>query len=104
MKNIFKVTFVGEVAIDHGGPRREFFRLFGLECSETYFHGRRKYFDVNAAAVQVIIFVGYDDENKYKMFLCQLQDGVFFRLGQLIAMSVVQGGCGFPFLSCRCYI
>ena len=24
---------------------------------------------------------------------------MFFRIGQIIAMSVVQGGCGFPFLS-----
>ena len=24
---------------------------------------------------------------------------MFFRMGQLIAMSVVQGGCGFPFFS-----
>ena len=47
------MTFVGELAIDHGGPRREFFRLFSLQCSETFFRGKAKYFDVNAAAVQV---------------------------------------------------
>ena len=28
-----------------------------------------------------------------------VQDRVFFQMGQLIAMSVVQGGCGFPFFS-----
>ena len=55
--NYLQVTFVGEFAIDHGGPRREFFRLFGLQCSETYFRGKRKYFDVNAAAVQVTLLL-----------------------------------------------
>lgn len=29
-----QVTFVGEGAIDHGGPRREFFRLLALETSK----------------------------------------------------------------------
>lgn len=47
------MTFVGEFAIDHGGPCREFFRLFSSQCSETFFRGKAKYFDVNAAAVQV---------------------------------------------------
>ena len=78
-----------------------FFRLFGLECSETFFRGRRKYFDVNAAAVQVtlIVVMMMMMKTSTKRSLCQLQDGVFLRLGQLIAMSLVQGGCGFPFLS-----
>jgi hypothetical protein len=74
-----KVTFVGEFAIDHGGPLRDFFRLFSLRCSEIYLRGgaRGKYFDGNAAAVQ---------------------DRIFFRMGQFFSMSVVQVGIGFPFL------
>ena len=46
---------MGEFAIDHGGPLREFFRLFSLECCQIYFRGESngKYFDVNTAAVQV---------------------------------------------------
>ena len=57
---VLQVTFVGEPAIDHGGPRREFFDLFSLQCCETFFRGTAKYFDVNAAAVQV----------KTKIYLC----------------------------------
>lgn len=51
--DMLQVSFVGEPAIDHGGPRREFFHLFSSQCSETFFRGTAKYFDVNAAAVQV---------------------------------------------------
>lgn len=50
-----QVSFVGEFAIDHGGPLREFFRLFSLGCSEIYLKGSTKgrYFAGNAVAVQV---------------------------------------------------
>ena len=50
-----QVTFVGEGAIDHGGPRREFFRLLAKEASEHYFHGAPgcKFFTNNVIALQV---------------------------------------------------
>ena len=37
---MLQVNFVGESAIDHGGPLREFFRLLALESSEEFFQGR----------------------------------------------------------------
>lgn len=56
---IIQVSFVGEFGIDHGGPLREFFRLFSLGCSEMYLKGseKGKYFDGNAAAVQASIAI-----------------------------------------------
>ena len=54
------MTFVGEGAIDHGGPRREFFRLLSLNVSEQYFQGEpgKKYFASNVTAFQVVIYRG----------------------------------------------
>ena len=49
----FQVNFVGEGAIDHGGPKREFFRQL---ASEIYFKGATdtcRFFDNNMMAVQV---------------------------------------------------
>ena len=49
------MTFVGEGAVDQGGPKREFFRLLAKEASETYFKGnkRARFFANNTIAVQV---------------------------------------------------
>ena len=46
---------MGEGAIDHGGPRREFFRLLAKEASEHYFQGAPgcKFFTNNVIALQV---------------------------------------------------
>lgn len=51
-----KVRFVGEGAVDYGGPRREFFRLLGTEAQRTFFVGSHayKFFDSNVSAIQVI--------------------------------------------------
>lgn len=54
------MNFVGEGAIDHGGPKREFFRLFARLASETYFRGATdtcRFFDNNMMAVQVLKFL-----------------------------------------------
>ena len=50
-----QVRFVGEGAVDHGGPRREFFRLFASGSKICFFHGSetRKFFINNVSAVQV---------------------------------------------------
>lgn len=50
-----KVTFVGEGAVDYGGPRREFFRLLASEAATKLLHGNdfRKFFLMNATAFQV---------------------------------------------------
>ena len=52
---MLQVNFVGESAIDHGGPLREFFRLLALESSEEFFQGRLgcKFFVNNVVALQV---------------------------------------------------
>jgi hypothetical protein len=49
------VTFVAEGAIDHGGPRRELFRLLALEASNQYFIGKEgsKFFCNDVTALQV---------------------------------------------------
>ena len=51
-----QVTFVGEGAIDDGGPRLEFFRLLADAAAQNYFKGVRgghRFFDTNITAVQV---------------------------------------------------
>ena len=50
-----QVRFVGEGAVDQGGPRREFFRLFASGSKQYFFHGSetRRFFDNNVSAVQV---------------------------------------------------
>ena len=50
------MTFVGEGAVDHGGPKREFFRLFAEQVSTNYFRGddgQPKFIRNDTLAVQV---------------------------------------------------
>ena len=51
----FQVTFVGEGAIDYGGPRREFFRLLAAKASKSMFIGSddMMFFSMDTAALQV---------------------------------------------------
>ena len=52
----FQVTFVGEGAIDYGGPRREvFFRVLAAKASISMFIGsdNMKFFSMDTAALQV---------------------------------------------------
>lgn len=56
-----QVTFVGEGAIDHGGPRREFFGLLALETSKcnttsNHYHSTDR---LSACCKQQWIFVNY---------------------------------------------
>ena len=46
---------MGEGAIDHGGPRREFFRLLAQKSQECFFIGEasNSYFLPNVSAIQV---------------------------------------------------
>ncbi|XP_019857667.1 PREDICTED: G2/M phase-specific E3 ubiquitin-protein ligase-like [Amphimedon queenslandica] len=83
-KNQLKVTFVGEAGEDIGGLRREFWRLFVSSAAQEYFIGEAscKTFQPNVQA---------------------LQDEVYERLGEWIAMSVVQDGFGFPMLAPSIY-
>lgn len=50
-----QISFVGEGAVDQGGPKREFFRLLAQAASKTFFKGsnsKTKFLD-NITAVQV---------------------------------------------------
>ena len=54
--HLFQITFVGEGAVDYGGPKREFFRLFAQEVSKNYLigqSGKPKFFRGDILAVQV---------------------------------------------------
>ena len=91
--------FVGEGALDYGGPRREFFRLFcqGIQNS-LYFQGYPKSFfssHVQALQVQpsywVLIYI--------YLFSVYVQNGDYRTIGAYAAMSVTQGGPGFPILA-----
>ena len=46
-------TFIGEGAVDQGGPRREFFRLLALGAADRYFIGKdtMKFMDTNVTAL-----------------------------------------------------
>lgn len=48
-----QVNFAAEGAVDHGGPKREFFRLFAHKASQTYFRGG--FMDTNILAVKVSV-------------------------------------------------
>ena len=54
-----QVRFVGEGAVDYGGPRREFFRLLASAAQQTFLVGSHdyKFFGSNVSAIQVIISV-----------------------------------------------
>lgn len=74
-----RVQFVGEVGVDTGGPRREFFRLLVQHGSTRYLRGMcgKMTFTSNTIACQ---------------------RGELKILGNYVAMSIAQGGSGFPVL------
>ena len=53
------MRFVGEGAVDSGGPRREFFRLFAEDSKGHFFFGSTstKFFFADVSAVQVEYFI-----------------------------------------------
>lgn len=53
--NFAQVQFVFEGAIDSGGPRREFFRLFAMLASDKFLIGTttQKFFCSDICALQV---------------------------------------------------
>ena len=67
-----KIEFVGEEAVDEGGPLREFFSLV--------FEGAQKH-----------IMTGGNTGFRFLHDLRKLADGQFFRFGQLIALSLLHG-------------
>eukprot|EP00118_Oscarella_pearsei_P023120 m.272869 g.272869 ORF g.272869 m.272869 type:complete len:225 (+) comp40568_c0_seq10:1915-2589(+) len=76
-----KIDFVGESAIDTGGPSREFWRLLGKEISEK-------------------MFIGVDPQRRTLAFNTDyLLQSKYFAIGRLFAMGLCQGASGFPFLA-----
>ena len=52
---------MGEGAVDCGGPRREFFRLFAIKAQQKYFVGvpTQKFFSSDVCALQVCKSLGF---------------------------------------------
>ena len=50
-----QVRFTGEGAVDHGGPKREFFRLLAYKAKDLLLRGKdlSMFFSPNVSAVQV---------------------------------------------------
>ncbi len=72
-----RVTFVGEPAVDAGGPCREFLRLLIREIfSSNHF------------------FEGEDDTRIPCHNMRALQDGTFRYIGQMVALSITHDGPG----------
>ncbi len=70
-----KVTFVGEPAVDDGGPLREFFHLLMKTITED----------------NKLLCGRYDCRTPRKN-VAEFQKKSFFQLGRMIAMSLVHGG------------
>ena len=53
-----QVTFFGELSVDAGGPRREFFRLLVHQAADTLLRGENvKFFSTNVPAIVVCSIV-----------------------------------------------
>ena len=72
---LLKVRFVGESAIDDGGPRREFFQLL-----------------LNAIANKSGLFGGFPDHVVPLHNVDGLVHNKYFVVGKMIATALVQGG------------
>ena len=83
---------VGEEAIDTGGPRREFWNLLVSKGEQEYCIGERNQltFVQNTAALQVFV-----NKRALSLHFLSLELKHF---GMYVAMSIVQGGRGFPVL------
>lgn len=72
---MIQVSFIGEVAIDTGGPRREFFRLLTV-----------------AILSNSVTFEGYPSSVTPSHNLTALNNQSFYIAGKIIATSIIQGG------------
>ena len=76
------VTFVGEEAVDAGGPRREFFHL-----------------SMKAMAGDPTLFQGPPNRRSFAHNVQAMAQRKFFVAGRIVALSLVNGGPGFPCLA-----
>ena len=70
-----RVTFVGEPAVDEGGPLREYFRLV-----------------LKAISTSNSLFCGLDGNRTPNHNVTELKKKTFYDVGVLIALSLVHGG------------
>lgn len=84
--NPLHVTFIGEPAVDEGGPRREFFSLVLAKVSSDR-----------------SIFHGSEDSRIFIRNFQGVQNRLFYIAGMLVAISLANGGPGFPCLSQTIY-
>lgn len=73
LRSIIKVQFVGEPAVDEGGPRNEFYSLLHSEMSKS---GQ---------------FIGEQNRKCFNHDILALEQGNFFIYGQLCSMGIMQG-------------
>lgn len=77
-----RVDFLGESAVDAGGPRREFFSLL-----------------VNCAA-KANVLIGIGGHYTFSHDIEKLESKEYYYFGQIIALSLLQGGSG-PHCFCK---
>ena len=74
VSRMIKVNFIGEEAVDLGGPRREFFHLLMREFFQSQY------------------FAGYPDHVIPLHNVEAVVDNKFYTFGKMIATCIVQGG------------
>ncbi len=72
---MLKIIFLGEAAIDDGGPRREFFQLL-----------------LNDIAKRSGLFIGWPDHVVPLHNVEALGHNKFYVVGKMLAISIIQGG------------
>lgn len=75
VSKLLKVCFIGESAVDDGGPRREFFRLLLHELFSAS-----------------DLFAGYPESTLPQHNVMAIAQSQFCMAGKIIAASIVQGG------------
>ena len=81
-----RVTFIGEPAVDDGGPRREFFSLALMKMSED-----------------TTIFQGPPECRSFVHNMQGLQKRTFFLVGLFVGLSLANGGPGLACLAKTIY-
>lgn len=84
--NPLHITFIGEPAVDEGGPRQEFFSLVLAKI-----------------AGDKSMFNGSHNSRIFIRNVQGLQNRLFYIAGMLVAISLANGGPGFPCLSQTIY-
>lgn len=77
-----RVTFVGEPAVDEGGPLREFFHLLLYEIAKKN-----------------MLFSGDDDKRVPRHCIMELEKKTYFIVGKMFALSLMHGGPAPTFLA-----